>query len=176
MWAKLRLSTPNIRNTFLILSCTPPSHLPSKQSQFVRAWTLQGVKSVPQGCWPRSSTMLPTVVSSWLDVSSNAEWLDVHFWLVADGGPFLIHTGNCWAWTTQQRCCSWHKPVRLAPTTILYSQALPSLSCTFHFLNGTHTQSVSIVSRLRNPPSTGLLPFIYTDWSWFNKWHLTRDP
>ena len=24
------------------------------------------------------------------------------------GGPFLIHTGNCWVWETQQRCSSWH--------------------------------------------------------------------
>jgi hypothetical protein len=24
------------------------------------------------------------------------------------GGPFLIHTGNCWAWETQQRYSSWH--------------------------------------------------------------------
>jgi hypothetical protein len=24
------------------------------------------------------------------------------------GGPFLIHTGNCWAWKTQQRCSSRH--------------------------------------------------------------------
>ena len=26
----------------------------------------------------------------------------------SDGGPFLIHTGNCWVWKTQQRCSSWH--------------------------------------------------------------------
>ncbi|XP_055748193.1 neurotensin receptor type 1-like isoform X1 [Salvelinus fontinalis] len=33
-----------------------------------RAWTLQGVANVPQGCWPMLTPMLPTVVSSWLDV------------------------------------------------------------------------------------------------------------
>uniref|UniRef100_A0A4W5MLI1 Fibronectin type-III domain-containing protein n=1 Tax=Hucho hucho TaxID=62062 RepID=A0A4W5MLI1_9TELE len=33
-----------------------------------RTWTLQGVESVPQGCWPMLTPMLPTVVSSWLDV------------------------------------------------------------------------------------------------------------
>jgi hypothetical protein len=30
--------------------------------------TLQGVESVPQECWPMLTPMLPTVVSSWLDV------------------------------------------------------------------------------------------------------------
>jgi hypothetical protein len=35
----------------------------------------------------------------------------------------------------------------------------------------THTIHVSIVSRLKNPSSTCLLPFIYTDWSGFNEWH-----
>ncbi|XP_052317412.1 arf-GAP with Rho-GAP domain, ANK repeat and PH domain-containing protein 1-like isoform X14 [Oncorhynchus keta] len=41
----------------LILSCTPL--LPSEQPQFIRTWTLQSVTFFP---------MLPTVVSSWLDV------------------------------------------------------------------------------------------------------------
>ena len=42
------------------------SRLPSEQPQFVRGWTLQGVESVPQGCWPMLTPMLPTVVSSWM--------------------------------------------------------------------------------------------------------------
>ena len=41
-----------------------------EQPQFVGTWTQQGVKSVPQGCWPMLTPMLPTVVSSWLDVLS----------------------------------------------------------------------------------------------------------
>ena len=36
------LSVQNLRNTFLILSCTPILH--SVQPQFIWAWTLQGVK------------------------------------------------------------------------------------------------------------------------------------
>ena len=44
----------------------PP--FPSEQPQFVREWTLRGVESVPQGGWPTLTPMLPTVVSSWLDV------------------------------------------------------------------------------------------------------------
>ena len=38
---KYTLSVPDIRNTFLILSCTPL--LPSEQPQFVREWTLHGI-------------------------------------------------------------------------------------------------------------------------------------
>ena len=44
------------------------SLLPSEQHQFVRAWSLQGVESIPQGCWPMLTPMLPTVMLSWLDV------------------------------------------------------------------------------------------------------------
>ena len=51
------LKTPNIE-------LHPP--LPSEQAQFIGAWT-QGVESVPQGCWPMMTPMLPTVVSSWLE-------------------------------------------------------------------------------------------------------------
>jgi hypothetical protein len=50
-----------------MLSCTSPL-LPSEQLQFIGAWTLQGGKSIPRGCWPMLTPVLPTVVSSWLDV------------------------------------------------------------------------------------------------------------
>ena len=50
----------NIRNTYLILSCTP--FLTSEQPEFVGVWTRQGVESVPQGCWPMFTPMLPTGV------------------------------------------------------------------------------------------------------------------
>ena len=39
-----------------------------KTASIHRAWTRQGVESVPQGCWPMLTPVLPTVVSSWLDV------------------------------------------------------------------------------------------------------------
>ena len=45
-----------------------PPLFPSEQPQFVGAWTLQGVESIPQGCWPMLTPMLPTIVSSWLGV------------------------------------------------------------------------------------------------------------
>jgi hypothetical protein len=41
---------------------------PSELPQLVRAQTPQGGECVPQGCWPMLTPMLPTVVSSWLDV------------------------------------------------------------------------------------------------------------
>jgi hypothetical protein len=55
------------------------------------------------------------------------------------GGPFLIHRGSCWAWKTQQRCSSWHKPVCLAPTTVPRSKALTYFVLAIHPLNSTHT-------------------------------------
>jgi hypothetical protein len=58
-------SVQNIMKIFLILSCTP---FALKTASIHRAWTLQGVKIVPHGCWPMLTPILPTVVSSWLDV------------------------------------------------------------------------------------------------------------
>ena len=51
------LSVQNIKNIFLMLSCTP-SFCP----QFIGAWTLHGVESIPHGCWTMLTPMLPTVV------------------------------------------------------------------------------------------------------------------
>jgi hypothetical protein len=61
------------------------------------------------------------------------------------------------------------KPVCLAPTSIPRSKVLEYLVFPIHPLNGTHTQSVSIVSRLKHPSLACLLPFIYTDSNGFNK-------
>ena len=52
------------------------------------------------------------------------------------------------------------KPMRLATTTIPFSKA----PCEWH----TYTIHVS---RLKSPPLTCLLHFLYTDWSGLNKWH-----
>jgi hypothetical protein len=42
--------------------------LPSEQPQFIGARTLHQCRKLPQGCWPMLTPMLPTVVSSWLNV------------------------------------------------------------------------------------------------------------
>ena len=67
------LSVQHVRNTFLILSCTPfcPQNSPNSSGH-----GLHRVPSIPQGCWPMLTPMLPTVVSSWLDVI----WVVDHSW------------------------------------------------------------------------------------------------
>ena len=86
--------------------------LPSEQPQFFGAWTLQGVESVPQGCWPMLTPMLPTVVSSWLDVL----WVVDHSW-------YTQETVECEK-PSSTAVLDTLKPVRLAPTTIPWLKAL----------------------------------------------------
>ena len=54
--------------------------LPSEQLHFIVAWTLQGVESIPQGCWPMLTPMISTVVSSWLVVL----WMVDHYWFTLE--------------------------------------------------------------------------------------------
>jgi hypothetical protein len=76
------------------------------------------------------------------------------------GGPFLIHTGNCWAWKTQQRCSSWHS--NQCALTLYYQTQFKGtkIFCPAHLSSEwpTYTIHVSIVSRLKNPSLTWLLP------------------
>ena len=87
------------------------------------------------------------------------------------GGPFLIHTGNCWMWKNKQLCSSWHSNQcawHLLPYPV--QRHLNILSCLFTlWMTHIHNPCL-IVSRLKNPSLTRLLHFIYTDWSGFNKW------
>ena len=102
--------------------------LPSEQPQFV-AWTRQGVESLPQGCSPMLTPMLPTVVSSWLDV----------IWVV-NRSLFTQET------VEREKLSSvavLEKPVCLAPTTIPHSKAFKSFVLPIHPKNGTHIQSMS---------------------------------
>ena len=93
--------------------------LPSERPQFIRAWTLQGVESIPQGCWLMLTSMLPTVVSSWLDVL----WVLDHSW-------YTLETVECEnpSWVAVLDTL---KLVRLAPTTIPRTRHLNILSCPF---------------------------------------------
>jgi hypothetical protein len=101
----------------------------SKQPQFVRAWTLF-VKSVPQGCSPILTPMLPTVVGSWLDVL----WVGDRSWYTQ---KTVEHEKNV---------LGTRKQVRLSPITITHSKALKYFVFT---LNGT--QSIPIISGPQNP-------------------------
>jgi hypothetical protein len=69
------LSVQNIRNTFQSF-WVAPSLSPSEQPRLVRPRTLQCVESFPQECWPMLTPMLPTVVSTCLDVL----WVVDHSW------------------------------------------------------------------------------------------------
>jgi hypothetical protein len=80
--------------------------MPSEQPHVIGAWTLQGVESVPQECWPMLTPMLPTVVSSWLDVL----WVMDHSWYTHE--TVEREKPNSVA------VLDTLKSVRLAPTTI----------------------------------------------------------
>ena len=126
------LSVQNIKNTFLILSCTlfcPQNSLNLSGHGFYNVW------SVPQGCWPMLTPMLPTVVPCWLDVL----WVVDHSW-------YTQETFECEK-PSSVAVLDTLKPVRLAPTTIPRSMALKSFVLPNHPLNVTYTQSISQLSQ-----------------------------
>ena len=94
-------------------------------------------------------------------------------WCPLGVGPFLIHTENCSVWKnpvvlqfiTHSNQCAWHL------LAYPFQRHLNIFTCPFTLWMAPYTILVSIFSRLENPSLTGLLPFIYSDWSGFNKKH-----
>jgi hypothetical protein len=143
---RLKLSIPNIYRTNTPF-CPQP--------QFVRARTLHGVESVPQGCWPMLTPILPTVVSGCLNVFGWWTILDTHRKLLSVKNPTAF-----W-FLTQTRAPGTYCPTLFKGTYMF---------CLAHLPSEWHTIHDSIVSRLKKTYLTCLLPFIYVDCSVFNKW------
>ena len=88
----------NIKNTFLILSCTSSFALRTasicQSMDSTRCW-------IPQGCWSMLTPMLPIVVSSWLNVL----WVVDHSW-------YTRETVDCEKPTSvgvlDTKRCTWH--------------------------------------------------------------------
>ena len=129
--------------------------MPSEEPQFIVAWTLQCVKSVPQGCTGMLTPMLPTVVSSWLDDL----WVVDHSLYTQETvkekkNPAMLQ------FLTHSNRCAWN----LLPYTV--QKALQSFVLPIHPLNGTHTFHVS---RFKTPYFTCLTSPIYTYHGGFNR-------
>jgi hypothetical protein len=140
-WSKLGLSAllTNTDQCFYLVSSV------FEPATFVNSsWTPQGFESVPQGCWPILTPLLPTVVSRWLNVL----WVVDHSWYTWE----TVKRGK-----TQQRCSSWHNPMRLAPSTIP-SSIDTSIFCLAQSPSDWHkyTIHISMVSRHKNPSLTCL--------------------
>ena len=148
------LSVQNIRNTFLILSCTPFCPQNSLNSSGHGLYRVSKMFHRDAGpCW----LQLPTVVSSWQGVL----WVVDHSWYTWET---IEHEKPSSVAVLDTNRCARH----LLPYPI--QRHLNILSCPFSLWMAhiQYTIHVSIVSWLKNPP---LLPFICTDWSGFNKWH-----
>jgi hypothetical protein len=129
------LSLQDINATVLILN------MPPEQPKFIG-----GVEGVPQGCWPILTPILPTVVSSWLDVL----WVVDHSWYTQK----LLRMKNPAAlqFLTQTGAHGTYYNTPFKGTKIFCLAYSPS---EWH----TYTLHVYIISRLKNHSLTCLLPF-----------------
>ena len=144
----------NIRHTFLILSCAPFSPQNSLNSSGHGLYNVSKVfNRDADPCWLQCLPQLCQVGS-----------MSFGWWTILDTHGKLLS----FKISSSIAIFDTFKSVSL--TTIPCSMALKYFVLHIHTLNGTHN-NVSIVSRLTNTSLTCLLPFIYTDWSRFNRWH-----
>ena len=119
----LTLSVQNIRNTFVILSCIP---------HFCPQNSLNS-----SGCQKRSTGMLAHVDSNASHSCAKLAGCPL------GGGPILDKNSKLLSMKNPAVLqFFWHKPLRLAPTTIPHTPLKRHLFF-LHPLNGTHTQSMS---------------------------------
>jgi hypothetical protein len=126
------LSVPNIRNTFLILSCTPFCH----QNSLNLSW--HGLYKVFKAfhrdagpCWLQCFPRLCQV-----------GWMSFGWWTILDTHRETVEHGK----PNRVAVLDTLKTVRLPPTTIPRSKTLKSFVMPIHPLNGTHIQSMSQLS------------------------------
>jgi hypothetical protein len=81
-------------------------------------------------------------------------------------------TSNCWVWKIQQCCSSWHKPVRLAHTTIPRSKALKSFVLIYN--HGLHRPNLDDAGPIVRPAGTSMGHPITADCD--TSWIRTRMP
>jgi hypothetical protein len=61
--------------------------LPSDQLQLIKAWVLQGVESIPQGCWPMLTPMLTPLFCQ-------VDWMSFGWWTILDTHRKLLSVKN----------------------------------------------------------------------------------
>ena len=112
----LTLGVQNIKNTFLILSCSSSRHGLYK--------VLKAFHRDAGPCWLQCFSQLCQV-----------GWMSFGWWTVVDTHKKLLCKKP-----SSVAVLDTLKPVRMAPTTILHSKALKYFVLPIHPLNGTHSQ------------------------------------